>query len=312
MPAYHRSPHFYVFTDVAVTPDDAALDEGPIVHDGVIPDHGRPLDGDAAFDFDFVAQVDGTVKAGVGGYLHIPAHPDVAVQPLPRLLEPDLALQEVESGPHVFLDVAHVAPVTRYHITVHRLPVGKQHREQVLAEVEGLALLEELQRPGLDDVDAGVHLVGYHLTPAGFLQELGDAPFFVGDDHAVFQGVGHFVEGDGDQGSFGFVEFDEAGEVNIGHGIAAYHDEGFVEEVLGVFDAARRAKRHVFNEVVQVHPQGTAVAEVVLDDVGHILQGDGHVGKSMLPQEVQDVGHHGFVDHRDHRLGPGHRQGPEP
>jgi len=134
----------------------------------------------------------------------------------------------------------------------------------------------------------------------------------VGDDHAVLEGRVHVGERERGHGLLTPVVVDDGGEVVVGEGVAADDEEGVVEQALGELDRAGGAERHVLDAVVQAHAERLAVAEVVLDHVGEVLQRNHDLGDAVPFQEQQDVLHHRAIDDGDHRLGPAYRQGPQP
>jgi hypothetical protein len=67
------------------------------------------------------------------------------------------------------------------------------------------------------------------------------------DDDTVLQRVGDPCQGDGDQGPLFLMKGHNLAEVKIGQRVAADDEKGLVEALLGLLDAAGRAKRHLFD-----------------------------------------------------------------
>ena len=105
------------------------------------------------------------------------------------------------------------------------------------------------------------------------------------------------------------------GEVEIDQRIAAEHHEGVVEEGLEALDllqstggSHRIADQFAifdpaFKAVGDFHAEALAIAEIILDllsQVGHVHH---DFGEAVLPQQLKQKLHHGFLQDGDHRFG---------
>ncbi len=105
------------------------------------------------------------------------------------------------------------------------------------------------------------------------------------------------------------VRPDECGDVDVGQGVAADHDERVVgQQVAKVAGAAGGAEQRLFEAVLEIEAERRAVAEVGADVVGIVVQIDADLGDAMAREQPQDVFHHRAVDDRRHRFGDTVRQ----
>ena len=251
----------------------------------VAADEGRPLD--------------------PGGICHRGA----LVDPLgrPSALAGDLAvhaaLQGVPVGLEVALDAADVAPVAPPHDGPERVMLAEHLGKDILRPVAGLALRAVVEHRRLDHVDTGVDLVAEDLPPGWLLQEALYPTIGRGDDHPVLERVGHPGQHHGGLGGAVPVEGHGLGEIDVGEGIAADHDEGLVEKTGGVLDAPGGAQRPVLDHVLEVHAQLGAVTEVVANAGTQVLEGDHHLGDPMTTEQPEHVLHAGPAHHRNQWFG---------
>ena len=96
------------------------------------------------------------------------------------------------------------------------------------------------------------------------------------------------------------VERQSLVHIQVGQGVARDDDEGVVLQVLlGLFDAARRAQRRVFNGVDEVDAEFGPVAEVPFDLVGEVIEGDDDVGDAVALEQLNGVLHARLVEDRE-------------
>jgi hypothetical protein len=80
----------------------------------------------------------------------------------------------------------------------------------------------------------------------------------------------------------------------------------------GVLDRAARAQRRLLHGIVDLPPEGGAVAEHGLDALGLIGDGEHDLGDGGAGQEVQLMAEERTIHDRDHRLGNAEGEGAEP
>jgi hypothetical protein len=141
---------------------------------------------------------------------------------------------------------------------------------------------------------------------------LDDPASRIGDDHAIFQGVGYTKQGQRRFGLSLLMKGDNVLQVNIGDGVATNNEKGLVQESLGILDTARRPQGSLLNRIANVHAQALAVSEVTLYDLGHEMQGDDDVGDALPFEQIQDVSHDRLGHHGHHRFGPANGQRAQP
>ncbi len=305
---------------VAVLADDRPVDLGARADVGVGVDHAEARLG-VVFDHDVAAQHRVGADARVGVDLGVvadhgrPGHVlerldadvladvDVVLEPDARDRGRDLAVEHVAVGGEVLAEAADVLPVPLGDRAVERLAELEQLGEQLLAEVVGLAGRDVVEDLGLEHVDAGVDGVREDLAPGRLLEEPLDPALVVDHDHAEVERVLDVLQDDGGHGAAALVLGDHRGQVEVGQRVARDHDEALAEQLLGVLDAARRAEGHLLDRVVDVHPEGAAVAEVVADGLGQEGERDHDVLDAVQPEQLDDVLHAGLVGDRHHRLG---------
>ena len=152
-------------------------------------------------------------------------------------------------GPGVGLQRTDILPVALGHAPVEqRLLPAQQAREDVGREVHH-AVADEIEDPGLENVDAGVYGVGENLPPRRFFQEALHGAVGPGHDYPELEGVGHGPQRDGRQGLFPVVEIDDGAQVDIRKHIARNDQERLVQCLHGVADRTRRAERWLFTGV---------------------------------------------------------------
>ncbi len=146
---------------------------GPVVNDGTVADHGRPVDHHAALDLDSLAQEYRPVQLSVWRDLNVLFGPHTATDMLPDFLcEIHATFQDVKTGSHVFLYRAYVGPVPLGDVAIQRFAGFEEPGKEVLAKVVMLPVRDALQDFGLEYVDACVYRVGNDFTPTGLFQEL--------------------------------------------------------------------------------------------------------------------------------------------
>ena len=139
----------------------------------------------------------------------------------------------------VFIEVADVAPVAVGDIPVEPDVLPEEKGEEVLAEVVFLAVGDELEDVGLQDVYAGVDRVAENFSPRRLLEEPGDFAVMCGDHDSELERVLRVGEDDRRPGSLGFVETERSGQIEIGQDVSADHQYPFPHPVRRIPDAPR-------------------------------------------------------------------------
>jgi hypothetical protein len=99
------------------------------------------------------------------------------------------------------------------------------------------------------------------------------------------------------------VYADDLLEIEVGQGVATDDDEGVVEILRGVLDAAGGAQRRLLHDVGDLHADVAAVVEEILDGGGHVAQRHHYFGDAVMFEQVKDVADDRLVDDGHHRLG---------
>ncbi len=100
-------------------------------------------------------------------------------------------------------------------------------------------------------------------------------------------------------------------QIKIGHGVAADDQKGIVQILFCVLDTAGCSQWNVFDGVADAHVPLTAIAEVILDQICHVLEGDDHIAEPVMEEQVSDMGDYRLVYQGNHWLGPAYRQRPQ-
>src|SRR5205823_4850163 len=135
-----RTAHLSALADVAVAPDDSAVDRGAgLDYARVADDCGAAYDS-TVLDLDACAEVNRSSELGVAVYLDLVLDPDAGAWLCLFALvgKVNLALEIVGGGDHVVGDGANVAPVAVGHVAEHRVALFEQDREKLVGEVKRL------------------------------------------------------------------------------------------------------------------------------------------------------------------------------
>jgi hypothetical protein len=166
--------------------------------------------------------------------------------------------------------------------------------------VAGREVVEDLR---LEHVDAAVAEVRQRLGGVGLLLKAGDPPAGVMQDDAELARVLHPLDRQRRDTAGLAVAGQQAGDVDVGQRVAGDDEERRVaEKVPALANAAGRTGQLGLIEVLD------AVAEVVADRVGEVVQVGDDPLDALATQQVDDVAHHRAVEDRHHRLGDLERQ----
>jgi hypothetical protein len=176
-------------------------------------------------------------------------------------------------------------------------------REDVLRPVGVRSFLDVLEDLRLDHIDAGVGVVAEDLAPRRLLEEALDVALVVRDDHAVLEWIGHRVEHDGRVRAALLVCAHHGGEIDVGEGVAADHEERVIEEMGGVAHAARGPERAVLDDVFDLHVELGSVAQAIADLGTEVGERHHDLGDAVYLEESKDVLEDRGAHDRDERFG---------
>ena len=304
-----------VLTDVHVLVHDATLDDGAGTNDRVVADHGGPADHRTGLDANVATDQDGTGDRGLGRDVRPFAHPHPVGHLEPGGVQRDATGESVDVHGAVPVQRADVLPVGLRDVARHRTALAEQRRDDVGSPVESGPVGQRGQDVRLDHVDAGVHEVRHHPTPARLLHEPRDPAGIVQNGTAVLDRLVHPGEPHGEVRPGRRVMGHECGQVEIRDGVARDHQHRTVrKQGLGVLDASCCPERYLLGRVPQSHPQVRPVAGVRTHEGGEKLDGDHGVGDAVPAEQSQDVLEHRAVQHGQQRLGQagGERTQPGP
>ncbi len=131
-------------------------------------------------------------------------------------------------------------------------------------------------------------------------------PVGVVQHHAVLARVGDLFDGQRRDPPRSAVARDERAQVDVGERVAGDDQEGIVAEELAAGAHAAGGTQQLLLVAI-----GQALAEVLADRVGEVVQVGDHLIEAVAVEQVEDVRHHGPVEHRHHRFGDLVRQGAQ-
>src|SRR6266545_4846464 len=115
------------------------------------------------------------------------------------------------------------------------------------------------------------------------------SPQLVHGDHAVFERVRHAGERQGGQASLFGVKVDDLREIEIGQRVAGNHHERLLKHALGVLHTAGGAQRLILQAVLNMHAVRRTIAEVILDDIRKVLDGEEDLGDALDLEQLDDL-----------------------
>ena len=219
------------------------------------PDHRVLPQGGAALDPAVGTDEGGALDIGIRIHLGSFAQPDTVAELETGELDVHLPVQDVAVGRQVRPDVTHVRPVAVGDVSVDGTALLQEQREQVLGEVEFLAVGDRVDDVSFQHVDAGIDGVAEHVAPPGLLEESLHPTRLVGDDDAELQWVGNAGHGYRDGRPGRFVELDHLGEIHVGQGVPRKHERPVVQERGGVPDAPGCPQRLLLGGVGERHAE---------------------------------------------------------
>ena len=134
----------------------------------------------------------------------------------------------------------------------------------------------------------------------------------IGDDDAIFERIVDARQSDGRVGVMVTVILDGLREVDICDDIGGDDKKGILQECACQSHGSRSSEILLADDVLDVHAEGTAIAEIAADGIRLMIENDNEVVESVFLQKPYDVLHHGSVGKRYHRLGGVDGQRPQP
>ena len=104
------------------------------------------------------------------------------------------------------------------------------------------------------------------------------------------------------------MEVDGGGQIEIREHISTDDEESLIQQLLGVSYAAGRSIIRLGFEILHTDAEVAPVTEVARDDFRLVEKSGDDVRNAVRFQQFDDVLHHRFVEHRNHRLGDVTRQ----
>ena len=310
--AQHAAVDAHPRAEVGVVVHDRPLDRRVVADPDVPPEGAVPAEARPRADHTVVTDdrrsVDDHARVDFGPFAE--PHPRAELEAADVHL--DQLVEDVLVGLEIGLEGPDVLPVAVGHVPEQRLPGGQRGREGLAGEIHRLALGDEVEDLGFQDVDPGVDGVAEDLTPGRLLEEALDGPVLVGDDDAELQGIVHRLEGEGGHPPALAVEGNHLAQVDVGEHVPGDDQEGLTELVTGVAHRSSRAQRGRLGRVDHPDPELGAVPEIGPDGVGHEGHGDHDVLEPVLAEQIDHVLHHRDVGHGEHGLGLVGREGAQP
>ncbi len=213
----------------------------------------------------------------------------------------------------VLLRRADVDPVALVDVGDERLAALDQRREVAALDRVGRVLRDAIEGLRLEDVDAGVDVVGGDLVGLRLLEEALHGAVGVGLDQAVGGRVVDRRQHDRRLGLARAVQRQHGVQVDLGQHVAVEDDDRSVEMRLGELDRAAGAERLRLDQVADRQADAAAVAEDVLDAARLVVEAEDHlVEPGDLLEQVDLVVQERAVEDRDDGLRRVERERPEP
>ena len=171
---------------------------------------------------------------------------------------------------------------------------GGKHVKRPVDRIDRREVVEDLR---LEHVDPAVAEVRLRVDRLGLLLEAGDLAVVVVDHDPVLPRVDHPLDRERRDRPGLAVGLCQRVEVDVSQRVARDHEERLLpEEVSAVAHAPGRPEQLLLEAV------GHPVAEVPADRLREVVEVGDHLVDPVTREQVDDVGHHRPVEHRDHRL----------
>ncbi len=152
-------PQAGILANVGVVPDDRVADLGAVVDHRILAHANGAIDEGPRLDLGFLSQVGRADDPDVVTKLHVLSHPHVALAAFALDLDVHRPGQRIPVRLVVGLDVADVAPIAGSQVAVERQGVAQHPGEDVATPIDHGGGRQQVQHPGIQYVDPGVHLV---------------------------------------------------------------------------------------------------------------------------------------------------------
>ena len=213
----------------------------------------------------------------------------------------------------VRLGLAQVDPVVVRRVGVERAVTGgNQLREGFALDRDGAPGRDAVEDLPLEEVGAGVDLVGRLFARRRFLDEALDAAGRVVDDAAEPAGILDRDEVERADSALAAVVVQHGAQVERGQHVAVEDEERAADEALDVLERAGGAERRFFDDVADAQSELGTVAEVRRDRVGEVAGGQDDVIDPGVLEPAQRALQERHVHDGDHGLGRLERQRPKP
>ena len=205
----------------------------------------------------------------------------------------------------IFDGVPDVFPVALGYISAWRMPLCQEPGKDIPGKIPADALGDPVEDLRLHNIYTRVDRIAEHFTPGRLLQEPGDLAILIRDHNTEGKRVMDSCEDHGGQFPTFPVEFPSVGQIEVGDNIAAYDEEGLVENIRHAAHGSGCPKATWRVLVVcDLRAEILAVPEVLFNGLGEEVCQHQDPLKTMPDEQSYNVLEHGAAGHRHHGLGP--------
>lgn len=175
-------------------------------------------------------------------------------------------------------------------MTVDRFVPRRHAVKKVVGEIVLLIFRHALNDGWLHNVDAGIDRIANDFRPTRLLNKAENTAIFRRFHHTKIAGIVDVGQRNRHQCLFRVVGGDDRLEVKVGQGITRQDQERFViQKGQRQPHTARRAEWHFLDGVLDIHAEAGAIAVVILDAIGQILEGDHDIEDAVPFQQHQHM-----------------------